>query len=205
MRELNIILSKMTILCHNDDTMSEINKNLASNLDYLRKARGLTQSQLAQISGLPRTTISYVESGLGNPSLKTLEKLAAALGIQYEELLSSPKPACILVRRHELKEQARSQGQASKIELLPKPVPGLQFELLELKAQALMIGTPHMKGTCEYFTCIKGALKITVDGEEYSLEEGDILAFPGDRKHTYKNQWDSLSAGISIVILHTGN
>ena len=182
--------------------MSEISKNLGANLDYLRKARGLNQEQLGYVSGIPRTTISHIESGAGNPSLKTLSKLALALGIHYEELLSAPKPACHLVRSHDLQKQTRSQGKATKIELLPKPVPGLQFERLELKAHALLIGTPHSKGTREYFTCTKGSIMVRVEGDEYVLLEGDVLAFPGDRKHAYMNQQEAPSEGISIVILH---
>lgn len=182
--------------------MTDISKNLGANLDYLRKARGLTQEQLAQLSGIPRTTLSHIESGTGNPSLKTLSKLALALGIHYEELLSAPKPACNLVRKHELKRHERSKGKAVKIELLPKPVPGLQFECVELQGHALLIGTPHSKGTREYFTCTKGKMSIRVEGDEYVLNEGDVLAFPGDRKHSYLNQQQSLSEGISIVILH---
>jgi transcriptional regulator with XRE-family HTH domain len=182
--------------------MSEISKNLGANLDYLRKARGLTQGQLAHLAGIPRTTLSHIESGTGNPSLKTLSKLALALGIHYEELLSAPKPACNLVQSHELKRHERSQGKVLKIELLPKPVPGLQFERLELQGHALLVGTPHSKGTREYFTCTKGRMSVRVEGDEYILNEGDVLAFPGDRKHPYLNQLGSPSEGISIVILH---
>lgn len=192
----------MTIYCNIDDTMSNISKNLGESLEYLRKARGLTQDQLAKISGIPRTTLSHIESGEGNPSLTTLSKLALALGVSYEELLSAPKSSCILMRNHELKKHQRAQGKVNKVELLPRPIPGLQFERLELQAFALLIGTPHSKGTREYFTCTKGRIVVIIEGGEYILEEGDVLAFLGDRKHTYKNLEDTESQGISIVALH---
>lgn len=182
--------------------MSDISKNLGANLEYLRKARGLTQDQLTHIADIPRTTLSHIESGAGNPSLKTLSKLATALGVHYEELLSAPKPSCHLIRSHDLRQQVRSQGKATKVELLPKPVPGLQFERIELQGYALLVGTPHSKGTREFFTCTKGCITVRVEGDEYVLDEGDVLAFPGDRKHAYINQQDTLSEGISIVVLH---
>ncbi|MBY0502094.1 MAG: helix-turn-helix domain-containing protein [Alphaproteobacteria bacterium] len=182
--------------------MSEISKNLSSSLEYLRKARGLTQDQLAKISGIPRTTLSHMESGGGNPSLKTLSKLALALGVPYEELLITPRPSCILIRNHELIKHLRSQGQVKKVELLPRPIPGLQFERLEFQNYALLVGTPHSKGTREYFTCTKGRISVTVEGDSYSLDEGDVMAFPGDRKHTYQNLEGIKSEGISIVVLH---
>lgn len=184
--------------------MSEMSQNLGRSLEYLRKARGLTQDQLAKISGIPRTTLSHIESGEGNPSLKTLSKLALALGVPYEELITAPKPSCVLVRNHELKKHSRSQGKVSKVELLPRPIPGLQFERLEFKAYVLLMGTPHSKGTREYFTCTNGHISVNVEGHEYSLKEGDVLAFPGDRKHSYKNLEGAESEGVSIVALHYG-
>lgn len=182
--------------------MSDISKNLGESVEYLRKSRGLTQDQLAKISGIPRTTLSHIESGEGNPSLTTLSKLALALGVPYEEILSAPRSSCILMRNHELKKHQRAQGKVNKVELLPRPIPGLQFERLELQAYALLIGTPHTKGTREYFTCIKGRIAVIIEGSEYFLEEGDVLAFLGDRKHTYKNLEGTESQGISIVALH---
>ncbi len=192
----------MTIYCSNADTMSEISKNLAASLEYLRKARGLTQDQLAKVAGIPRTTLSHIESGEGNPSLKTLSKLALALGVPFEELLMAPKPSCVLIRNYALNKQQRSQGQVNKVELLPSPIPGLQFERLEFRNYASLIGTPHSKGTREYFTCIKGRISVTVEGNAYSLDAGDVLAFPGDRKHIYQNLEGMESEGISIVALH---
>jgi transcriptional regulator with XRE-family HTH domain len=192
----------MTIYCNIADRMSDIRKNLGESLEYLRKARGLTQEQLAKISGIPRTTLSHIESGEGNPSLTTLSKLALALGVPYEELLSAPKSSCILMRNHDLKRHQRSQGKVCKVELLPRPIPGLQFERLELQAYALLVGTPHSKGTREYFTCTQGRIAVVIEGNEYILETGDVLAFLGDRKHTYKNLEATESQGISIVALH---
>lgn len=184
--------------------MSDMSKNLGLSLEYLRKARGLTQAQLARISGIPRTTLSHMESGEGNPSLKTLSKLALVLGVAYEELIMRPKPACMHVRRNELPKRQRSQGKVTKVELLPRPIPGFQFERLELIASALLVGTLHPKGTREYFTCTKGKISVAIEGEKYHLDEGDVLTFPGDRKHMYKNLLDKLSEGISIVALHYG-
>ncbi len=41
-----------------------------------------------------------------------------------------------------------------------------------------------------------------LEGSEYILAEGDVLAFLGDRKHTYKNLEGTESQGISIIALH---
>jgi transcriptional regulator with XRE-family HTH domain len=194
-------MSFMPIFCHNANMSTNVAQNLGKNLAFLRKSRGITQSKLSAVSGIPRTTLSYIETGNGNPSLSILISLATALGISIEELLSPPRPVCLLIKERELKRQVRARGQAEVLTLLPDPIPGLQFERLNLHPTTLILGVPHSKGTKEYFTCTLGKIAVSVEGQEYVLYEGDVLAFPGDRKHSYRNLENSESQGISIVVL----
>jgi transcriptional regulator with XRE-family HTH domain len=54
----------------------------------LRRNKGLTQEQLAQIIGVHRDTIGNIEIGVyKNPSLRIARRLADALGISPGELL----------------------------------------------------------------------------------------------------------------------
>lgn len=55
---------------------------LASDLIGLRRARSITQQQLAAASGIRQSEISRIESGNGNPTLKTIGALARALGAE---------------------------------------------------------------------------------------------------------------------------
>ena len=50
----------------------------------LRIARGLTQTQLAQMVGTKQPSIARLEKGESKPNLAFLEKLARALGAQLE-------------------------------------------------------------------------------------------------------------------------
>lgn len=45
-----------------------------------RKASGLTQKQLADITGIAQADISKLENGNANPSLRTLQRLASGMG-----------------------------------------------------------------------------------------------------------------------------
>lgn len=45
-----------------------------------RKEKGLTQKQLSELTGIPQADISRLENGDGNPSLKTIQRLADGLG-----------------------------------------------------------------------------------------------------------------------------
>lgn len=46
----------------------------------LRRGRGMTQEELAEASGVDRTNISKIESGIYNVSIVILSKIATALG-----------------------------------------------------------------------------------------------------------------------------
>lgn len=52
----------------------------------LRKDKGLSQEDFADLCGFDRTYVSGIERGTRNPTLKALEVLANALGVSIEDL-----------------------------------------------------------------------------------------------------------------------
>ena len=62
--------------------------NFGDYLKEIRKEKGLSQRQLAELSGISNTEISRLESGNRvNPSPKTLKAIAPNLGVSYGDLL----------------------------------------------------------------------------------------------------------------------
>ena len=56
-----------------------------------RKNAGLTQKQLSERAGIAQSDISKLETGEGNPSLKTLKRLASAMDMVLKvEFLQRP-------------------------------------------------------------------------------------------------------------------
>ena len=51
-----------------------------------RKHSGITQKQLAEKTGIAQSDISKLETGSANPSLKTLLRLAAGMGMKLKVL-----------------------------------------------------------------------------------------------------------------------
>lgn len=60
-------------------------------LQELRKSRGLTQEELAEILYVSRTAISKWESGRGYPSIDSLKAIAGYFSVTIDELLSGEK------------------------------------------------------------------------------------------------------------------
>jgi len=52
----------------------------------LRKERGLSQEELAEMCGLDRTYISGIERGIRNVSLKNIDAISRALDVSISDL-----------------------------------------------------------------------------------------------------------------------
>jgi XRE family transcriptional regulator, regulator of sulfur utilization len=182
----------------NDDILSG---NLAHNLIDLRSKRSLTQSGLAKLVGVPRSTISNMESGLGNPSLQTLARMAKALQTSIDQLLEARHAPIKLVAAAQIPVMERAHGGVKVFKLLPDFGPGLAIERLELTPGSQMKGTPHFQGTKEYLHCYQGEIFVIINGEGFTVKAGDVLSFPGDVKHTYANPLRSTAIGFSVVSL----
>ncbi len=60
---------------------------LARYVQKIRKAKRITQEQLAEKVGVSTTWIGYIETGRNKPSLKLLYKIARALGVKVKDLI----------------------------------------------------------------------------------------------------------------------
>ncbi len=65
----------------------DMRKLVGRNVGRIRREKGLTQEQLAEISGFSQQYISGLEQGRRNPTVVTLYELATALGVSHMELL----------------------------------------------------------------------------------------------------------------------
>ena len=69
-------------------------------LQELRKGRGLTQEELAEVLYVSRTAISKWESGRGYPSIDSLKEISSYFSVTIDELLSSEKLLSIAEREN---------------------------------------------------------------------------------------------------------
>jgi transcriptional regulator with XRE-family HTH domain len=65
----------------------DMRKLVGRNVGRIRREKGLTQEQLADISGFSQQYISGLEQGRRNPTVVTLYELATALGVSHMDLV----------------------------------------------------------------------------------------------------------------------
>lgn len=65
----------------------DVRRLVGINFRALRTARGLTQEQAAELTGVSQQYISGLEQGRRNPTVLTLHELCSPLGADPQELL----------------------------------------------------------------------------------------------------------------------
>jgi transcriptional regulator with XRE-family HTH domain len=68
---------------------------MISELKRFRRLSKLAQKELGKLAGVSQSTIAQIETGKIDPSVRTLEKLATALGIEIAEFFASEKTQVI--------------------------------------------------------------------------------------------------------------
>ena len=182
--------------------MSEINRNLADNIRRLREARNLSQQQIAKLSSIPRPTWASLETGSANPTLAVLSKAASALNVSIEELVGPPRSEFKFIPAGKVQERKR---QGAKIRpLVAESISGLEITRTELEPGGRMTGVPHTQGTREYLSCERGKVELVAAGKHHLLNEGDMLVFRGDQRHSYINP-DKRRVSISVSVVCFAN
>jgi len=81
------VLGPIPVPDHRQQTSAEAGLQVAAQVRDIRKARHLSQRQLANRMQVPRTYISKIENGKAIPTLGSLERLADALGVDVCQLV----------------------------------------------------------------------------------------------------------------------
>ena len=74
-------------------------------LQELRKQKGLTQEELAELLYVSRTAISKWESGRGFPNIESLRAISKYFSVSLDELLSGEEILAIAEKDHKEKER----------------------------------------------------------------------------------------------------
>ena len=73
-------LRKEFDLSEEDERIIELEKNLIRTLVSIREEKGITQTQLAELSGVKQPTIARLEKSLHSPQLDSMLKVLVPLG-----------------------------------------------------------------------------------------------------------------------------
>jgi transcriptional regulator with XRE-family HTH domain len=180
---------------------AEINRRVSEALKKYRKSRDLSLDELAQKSGVSRAALSQIEGGRTNPTLSVLWKVAAGLGVQFQDLLDITSDSGAKVLRAGDAVMLRSADGRIESRLLSPGGAPPDVELYELRfaPKGVQRSDSHGRGTTETVFVLKGALRVTVGEDEHELLTGDTVYFPADVPHRYENRGSSETRVLNII------
>lgn len=156
----------------------------------LRRARGLTMTQLATLAELSQPFLSQLERGLARPSMASLSRIAQALGSSQLEIMagaadltrSQPGPTpSTLVRAGEGERGPYGFGEARLLVSGDRP-----FYPMTFVADNAEPGEFHRHVEDEFLHVLAGCCQVDLDGEgRHLLEEGDSLYYVGGTPHRW--------------------
>lgn len=160
---------------------------IATKLSYERKRSGLSIAEVARQAKIAKSTLSQLESGVGNPSIETLWAICGVLDIPVSRLLESPKAKTKLIRFGQGTKVA-SEHKNYHATLLAACPPNVSRDIyfIEAEPDQSHYSEPHGQGVIEHVIITKGKARVGLSSENYELVEGDYISYPGDLPHIFE-------------------
>lgn len=179
----------------------EMTHSLGADLRALRKARGLTLSELADAMGRSVGWMSQVERGISEPSVSDLRRLAKTMDVSVASLLQQTsihdQEQGYIVRAEQRRPiGSRAEGLAEE---LVSPDLTDDFEMVHSTfAAGACITEPVTRPTQEVGFIMSGQLEMTINGTAYLLDEGDSFRVRGE-PFTWRNPGHTPCLAIWVI------
>lgn len=172
---------------HNDSSQrASVLQHVSQNVRRLRHVAGLSQTALAEKSGVSRRMLVAIEAGEKNVSLTTLDRVAEALEVAFSDLIQAPD-ARDSSRINELAWAGLIPG--SKAVLLAKANASREVELWEwrLEPGEEYLSEADADGWSEQLYVFEGGLTLVIGEEQRLVGEGEFVSFASNQRHAYRN------------------
>jgi transcriptional regulator with XRE-family HTH domain len=166
--------------------------SLGTRIRSLREARGVRQKALAAQAGLTPSLVSQIESEKLTPSLHTLGRLAAALGVSIGSLFEAPPNGRLHLGRRRDRALVRFDDAGERWEVLAAGlfrgkvravVATLAAGGRAVPPERVLLEPGHMK----LLYVLEGTVALVYQGERHRLQAGDSAYLDGGVPHGWEN------------------
>lgn len=171
-----------------------------------RQQRKLTLKELCETAGVSVGYLSQVERGNASPSLGTLAQISHALDLGLDYFVSRPKPGDAVSYAADRRKFSISES-AVTYEALSSEFPGHELSAFIMNCPPGFESEVFQHEGEEFIYMLSGSIEKTLDGEPFTLKEGDSLHYNGMTKHAWKTLGDTpariLWTGTLVVLQGT--
>ncbi|WP_043671369.1 helix-turn-helix domain-containing protein [Streptomyces xylophagus] len=159
-------------------TADPMDARLGTRLAELRAERGWSLGELAERSGVSRSTLSRAERAEISPTASLLNRLCGVYGRTMSQLLSEveTEPALLIRAAEQPVWEDRTSGFLRRS--VSPPHTGLRGELVEGRLGAgadIAYDRPPVPGLEQHIWVLEGAIEVTAQDVEHHLDAGDCL------------------------------
>ncbi len=165
-----------------------MDQQIGRRLREIRTRLGMSQRQLARVSGVANATISQIEAGKLNPTVSMLKRVLDGIPLSMSEFFSADADMAerIFFRADELTEIADGDVSFRQVGT------NLHNKAIQLLKECYQpgAGTGRHAITHEGEECgivLSGRLEVTVADQVAVLTAGDAYYFRSDQPHQFRN------------------
>ncbi|CUK10589.1 XRE family transcriptional regulator [Shimia thalassica] len=168
-----------------------------------RQKRRLTLKELCDKAGVSVGYLSQVERGNATPSLGTLAQIARALDLGLDYFVTRPKPGDAVSYADQRRKFSISDTGVT-YEALSTEFPGHELSAFIMNCPPGFQSETFQHEGEEFIYILSGSIEKSLDGETFTLREGDSLHYNGMTPHAWKTLGDTPARMLwtgSLVVL----
>ena len=150
-----------------------------------RQKRKLTLKELCDRAGVSVGYLSQVERGNATPSLGTLAQIARALDLGLDYFVTRPKPGDAVSYAEQRRKFSISDTGVT-YEALSTEFPGHELSAFIMNCPPGFQSETFQHEGEEFIYVLSGTIEKSLDGETFTLREGDSLHYNGMTPHAWK-------------------
>lgn len=160
---------------------------VCSTIRELRHQQQLSLDQLSVRASVSKGMLVQIEKGVANPSIATLCKVAAGLGVSVADLVqvAGHAPVEVVPAASPRVLWRGPKGGSATFHVGSSGPDMLELWTWELQPGERYRGTAHLEGTQELINVTHGSLALTFGDVTYVIEPGASALAHTDRPHAY--------------------
>lgn len=180
--------------------MEGIHKKVGRNLQAIRKSRGLSLDNVAELTGVSKAMIGQIERGDSNPTISVLWRIVNGLGISFTRLIEQSETEVTVVRADEVEPFSEENGTYRVHPLFPYHL-RTKFEsyLVRMDPGCEHGSEAHNDGVEEFVFVHRGTLEVRFEEERVRAEAGDAIHFAANRPHQYFNPGTEKAEYFTVI------
>ena len=178
---------------------------LGQRIKGLRAERQLQQRQLAQKADLTPSMVSQIESGRLTPSLHTLGKVAAALGVPIASLFDGPPAGSVVISRQQDYPVVSFDGNSERWSVLGAGLfqGKIRAVVSSLDPRSRGVATDKVvikPGQMKLLYVLDGKVALHYNGERHLLAAGDSALLDGGTPHFWENLGSRKARALWVIL-----